>query len=116
MSLQVGPGRRRTLTVNGLTLTGTDGGGQPIYSTASKGTVIGRIDPKVRPDEINGPDSNPVISEYLAITAIPSGFSITERDTITDEDTTTYEVVGVATLYGATAPHHLELDLRRVEA
>ena len=115
MSLQVGPGRRRTLTVNGLTQTGTDGGGNPIYTSASKGTVIGRIDPKVRPDEINGPDLNPVISEYLAITAIPS-FTITERDTITDDDSVVYEVVGLATLYGATAPHHLEIDLRRVAA
>lgn len=116
MSLQAGPGRRRTLAVSGLTETGTDGGGNPIYSSASKGTVIGRIDPKVRPDEINGPDLNPIISEYLAITAIPSGFTITERDTITDEDSTAYEVVGLATLYGATSPHHLEIDLRRVAA
>ena len=116
MSLQVGPGRRRTLTVNGLTETGTDGGGNPIYTSASKGTVIGRIDPKIRPDEINGPDLNPVISEYLAITAIPSGFTINERDTITDDDSTAYEVVGIGTLYGATSAHHLEIDLRRVAA
>lgn len=116
MSLQSGPGRRRTLTVNGLTQSGTDGGGQPTYTSATKGTVKGRIDPKVRPDEVNGPDLNPVISEYLAITTIPSGFTITERDTITDEDSTVYEVVGIGPLYGATSLHHLEFDLRRVTA
>ena len=116
MTLGSGPGRNRTLTVNGMTESGTDGGGNPIYTSAAKGTVIGRIDPKVRPDEINGPDLNPVISEYIAITALPSGFTITERDTITDSDSTTYEVVGLATLYGARAAHHLEIDLRRVAA
>ena len=105
----------RTLTVSGLTQTGTDGGGQPIYTEAPKGTVKGRIDPKVRPDELDGPDLNPVISAYLAITAIPS-FSITERDLITDDDGTEYEVVGLATLYGRVNPHHLEIDLRRVTA
>ena len=116
MSLQSGPGRNRTLTVSGLTQTGTDGGGNPIYTSSSKGTVVGRIDPKVRPDELNGPDLNPVISEYLAITAMPVGFSIGERDTITDDDGVAYEVVGLATLYGRSAPHHLEIDLRRVAA
>lgn len=117
MSLGAGPGRNRTLTVTGLVDTGTtDGGGNPIYTTTSKGTVIGRIDPKVRPDELNGPDLNPIISEYVAITALPSGFTITERDTLTDEDSSVYEVVGMATLYGAQAAHHLEIDLRRVTA
>jgi hypothetical protein len=105
----------RTLTVNGQTQTGEDGGGNPTYSTAAKGTVRGRIDPKVQPDEINGPDLNPVISEYLAITAIPSGFTINERDTITD-GSTTYEVLGTATLDGRSVAHHLEIDLRRVAA
>jgi hypothetical protein len=105
----------RTLAVSGLTDTGqTDGGGNPIYSTASKGTVRGRVDPKVQPDEVNGADLNPVISEYMAITAIPS-FTISERDTITT-GSTTYEVLGVAVLDGRSVPHHLELDLRRVVA
>ena len=104
----------RTITVYGMTSTGTDGGGNPIYTETSKGTVKGRIDPKVRPDEINGPDLNPIISEYLAITTLPSGFEITERDVITDEDDSAYEVVGMAPLYGRSAPHHLEIDLRRI--
>ena len=106
----------RTITVSGLTDTGTtDGGGNPIYTEASKGTVKGRIDPKVRPDEVNGPDLNPVISEYLAITAMPVGFSIGERDTLT-ADGTTYEVLGIAELHGRAVAHHLEIDLRRVAA
>jgi hypothetical protein len=105
----------RTITVNGLTETGTDGGGNPIYTSASKGTVKGRIDPKVRPDEVNGPDLNPVISEYLAITAMPDGFTISERDTMT-ADGVEYEVLGTAVLYGRSAAHHLEIDLRRVAA
>lgn len=106
----------RTITVNGLTDTGTtDGGGNPIYTTGAKGTVKGRIDPKVRPDEVNGPDLNPVISEYIAITAIPSGFSIGERDTLV-ANSVTYEVLGVAELHGRANAHHLELDIRRVTA
>ena len=105
----------RTITVSGLTQTGTDGGGQPIYSSASKGTVKGRIDPKVQPDELNGPDNNPVISAYVAITAMPSGFTINERDTLT-ADGVTYEVLGLATLYGRASAHHLEIDLRRIAA
>ncbi len=106
----------RSIAVTGLTDTGTtDGGGNPIYTTSSKGTVKGRIDPKVRPDEVNGPDLNPVISEYVAITAMPSGFSIGERDTLT-ADGQAYEVLGVATLYGRAATHHLEIDIRRVTA
>ena len=40
----------KTITVTGLTQTGTDGGGQPIFTEASKGTVRGRIQPKVNPD------------------------------------------------------------------
>jgi hypothetical protein len=102
----------RTITVNGFTATGTDGGGQPTGTTASKGTVKGRIDPKVRPDEFNNADINPVISEYLAITAIP-GFDIVEADTLTS-DGETFEVVGVAILDGRSVPHHLEIDCRRV--
>ena len=114
MSLRAGPGRNRVLTVVGLTEAGTDGGGNPIYTESDKGTVIGRIDPKVRPDEINGPDLNPIISEYIAITTLPSGFEITERDVIADEDDSAYEVVGIGTLYGRSAAHHLEIDLRRI--
>ena len=105
----------RTITVNGLTETGTDGGGNPIYSSASKGTVKGRIDPKVQPDEVDGPDLNPVISAYVAITAIPDGFTVNERDTLA-ADGVTYEVLGTAVLYGRSQPHHLEIDLRRVTA
>lgn len=104
----------REITVNGFTASGEDGGGQPTGTFGSKGTVMGRIDPKVRPDELNGPDLNPVLSEYLAITAIPS-FDITERDQMTS-DGETFEVVGVATLDGRSVPHHLEIDLRRVIA
>lgn len=103
----------RTLTVTGLTQTGTDGGGQPIYSTTTKGTVLGRIDPKVRPDEVNGPDLNPTISEYRAITALPSGFEITTADSLTT-DGRTYQILGVASLDGRTNAHHLEIDLRRI--
>ena len=103
----------RTLDVGGWTETGTDGGGQSTGSFSSKGTVRGRIDHKVRPDEVNGPELNPVISEYLAITALPVGFDITERDTITD-GSDVYEVLGYARLDGRAAPHHLELDLRRI--
>lgn len=105
----------RTLSVTGFTSSGEDGGGQPIGSYTEKGTVRGRIDPKVRPDELNGPDLNPVISEYLAITALPIGFDITERDLLTD-DSTVYEVVGFASLDDKVQPHHLEIDLRRIVA
>ena len=103
----------KTITVTGLTQAGTDGGGQPIYTEASKGTVRGRIDPKVRPDERNGPDLNPTISEYRAITALPDGFSITTQDKLTS-DSQTYEVLGVAILDGRSAAHHMEIDLRRI--
>lgn len=105
----------RTITVNGLTATGTDGGGQSIYTSASKGTVKGRIDPKVQPDELDGPELNPVVSKYLAITALPAGFTIGERDTLTS-DSAVYEVLGVAELHGRASAHHLELDLRRITA
>ena len=103
----------KTITVTGLTQTGTDGGGQPIYTEASKGTVRGRIGPKVRPDEVNGPDLNPTISEYKAITALPAGFEITTDDTLT-ADSLTYEVLGVAILDGRANAHHMEIDLRRI--
>jgi hypothetical protein len=106
----------RSLAVTGLTDTGqTDGGGNPIYSNTAKGTVKGRIDPKVRPDEVNGPDVNPVISEYLAVTAMPVGFTISERDTMTS-DSEVFEVLGLAIMDGRTAPHHLEIDLRKIIA
>jgi hypothetical protein len=106
----------RSLVVTGLTDTGTtDGGGNPIYTNTTKGTIRGRIDPKVRPDEVNGPDLNPVISEYLAITELPSGFTVSERDTLTS-DAAVYEVLGVAELHGRAVAHHLEIDLRRVTA
>lgn len=105
----------RSLLVTGFGATGEDGGGQPTYTSSTKGTVKGRIDPKVRPDEMNGPDLNPVISEYMAITALPVGFTITERDTLTS-DAAVYEVLGIASLDGRAAAHHLEIDLRRVTA
>lgn len=105
----------RTIVVSGFTSSGEDGGGQPTGSFASKGTVKGRIDPKVRPDEVNGPDLNPVISEYLAITALPVGFTINERDTLTS-DSVTYEVLGIASLDGRSVAHHLEIDCRRLTA
>ena len=105
----------RSIAVTGLTSTTTDGGGNPIYTSSSKGTVKGRIDPKVRPDEVNGPDLNPVISEYLAITALPVGFSIGERDTLT-ADSQAYEVLGVAEMHGRSVAHHLEINLRKITA
>lgn len=105
----------RTLAVTGFTSSGDDGGGQPTGSYTSKGSVKGRIDHKVRPDEVNGPDLNPIISEYLAITALPVGFDITERDLLTD-DSDVYEVIGIANLDDKVVPHHLEMDLRKVTA
>jgi hypothetical protein len=105
----------RTLAVTGFVSTGEDGGGQPTGSFTSKGTVRGRIDHKVRPDEVNGPELNPVISEYLAITALPVGFDITERDLLTD-DTDVYEVLGIARLDDRVVSHHLEMDLRKITA
>ena len=94
-----------TITVTGRTQTGTDGGGQPIFTEATKGSVRGRIDPKVRPDEVNGPDLNPVISEYRAITELPSGFTISEWDKLT-ASALVYEVVGTAILDGRSLAHH----------
>lgn len=103
----------KTITVTGLTQTGTDGGGQPIYTETPKGTVRGRIDPKVRPDEVNGPDLNPTLSEYRAITSMPSDFSITTADTLT-ANSESYEVLGVAVLDGRVGSHHMEINLRRI--
>lgn len=105
----------RTITVNGLTSSGEDGGGNPTYTSASKGTVKGRVDPKVRPDELNGADLNPIVSDYLAITQIPVGFYINERDTLAT-GSITYEVLGIAVIDDRSVPHHLEMDLRRVTA
>lgn len=106
----------RELTVSGLTDTGqTDGGGNTIYTTTDKGTVRGRIDPQVSPTEVNGPDLNPVISDYLAITTIPSGFTISERDTLATGGVT-YEILGVSSVDGRIGPHHLEMHLRKVTA
>lgn len=102
----------KTITVMGVTQTGEDGGGQPVYTEASKGEIRGRVDPKVRPDEMDGPDVNPVISQYKAITSLPS-FDITTEDTLV-VGSDRYEVVGVSTLDGRTSAHHLELDLRRI--
>ena len=102
----------KTITVLGVTKSGEDGGGQPTFTEASKGTVRGRIDPKVRPDELDGPDLNPVISQYKAITSLPS-FAINTDDTLV-VGSDRYEVVGVATLDGRHSSHHLEIDLRRI--
>lgn len=105
-----------SLVVTGLVDTGeTDGGGNPIYTTTTKGTVDGRIDPITRPTEVNGPDLNPVIAEYLAITALASGFSIVESDTLTGDDGV-YEVLGVHTLHKRSGPHHHEINLRKITA
>ncbi len=103
----------RTLAVWGQTQTGEDGGGQPIFTDALKGSVLGRVDRRVNAEEVNGPDLNPVISDYLAITEMPSGFSITERDYIVADDGT-FEVLGSAPMDGRSASHHLELTLRKV--
>ena len=105
----------KSLIVSGLTDTGTtDGGGNPIYTEDAKGTVPGRIDHRVHPEEVNGPDLNPVISDYIAFTEIPS-FEITERDSLSD-DTGVYEILGVAPKEGRSTAHHLELTLRKVTA
>lgn len=103
----------KTLAVYGVTQTGTTGGGLPIYTDTLKGTVAARVDPRVRPEQVNGPDLNPVISEALAITALPAGFAITERDTVVD-GSDAYEVLGVHQLDGRVSAHHLELSLRKV--
>lgn len=108
----------REVTVVGRTQTGTDGGGQPIYTDVTRGTLRCRIDPqggrgRDAGEVVNGPDLNPVISDFLAITELPSGFEVAERDTLTD-DTGAYEVLGVATLDGRAVAHHLQLTLRRI--
>ncbi len=108
----------KTLVVTGRTLAGEDGYGQPIYTEATKGTVRGRVDPKAgrgrdSAEVVNGPDLNPVISDFTAITELPFGFEIEERDTLTD-DTGAYEVLGVASLDARTAAHHHEINLRRI--
>ncbi len=103
----------KAITVTGLTQTSVDGGGQPIFTESSKGTVRGRIQPRIRPAEVDGPDLNPTISEYLAITELPGGFSITTSDKLTS-DSETYEVLGVGVLDGRVNSHHLEINLRRI--
>lgn len=107
----------KTIAVYGRTQTGEDGGGQPIYTDTLKGSVLGRIDPKAgrrgSAEVVNGPDLNPVVSDFLGITDLPVGFTIIERDTLTDT-TGAYEVLGVATLDARANAHHLEFNLRRV--
>lgn len=108
----------QALAVYGRTQTGEDGGGQPIYADVLRGTVLGRVDSKGgrgrnTTEVVNGPDLNPVISDFSAYTDLPSGFSIIERDTLVD-DTGAYEVLGVLTSHGFSEPHHLELTLRRI--
>jgi hypothetical protein len=107
----------KTLTVNGRTVTGEDAWGQSTVTSPLRGTVRGRIDPQggkgQQNEVVNGPDLNPIISDFLAITELPSGFEIVELDTITD-DTGAYEVLSVAKLDGRLLPHHLQINLRRV--
>ena len=108
----------KTLAVYSDTVTGEDAYGQPTSTETLKGTVLGRIDPKTgrgrdSAEVVNGPDLNPVISDYTGIVELPVGFTLVERDTITDENGA-YEVLGVATLDGRMAAHHLELNLRKV--
>lgn len=108
----------KTLVVVGRAQSGEDAYGQPTWSDVTRGTVRGRVDPKSgrgrsTAEVINGPDLNPVISDFVAITELPNGFEIEERDTLTD-DTGAYEVLGVASLDGRTAAHHLEINLRRI--
>ena len=110
----------KTLAVYADTVTGEDDYGQPTSSETLKGSVRGRIDPRGgsgrdATEVVNGPDLNPVISDYIAITELPSGFTLVERDTITDENGG-YEVLGVATFDGRTEAHHLEISLRKVTA
>jgi hypothetical protein len=108
----------KTIIVTGRTQTGEDGYGQPVYDQVERGTVRGRIDPKGgsgrdATEVINGPDLNPVISDFMAVTELPRDFSIVELDTLTD-DTGAYEALGVATLDGRSGAHHLEIKLRRI--
>jgi hypothetical protein len=110
----------KVIAVSGRTKTGTDGGGQPIYTIGLKGTVLGRVDPRGgrgrdAAQVINGPDLNPVISDYLAITEMPVGFTVSPRDEIsilTDD----FEVISVDPLDGRVSAHHLEIALRKVAA
>ena len=108
----------KTLVVTGYTQTGEDGGGQPIFDEVERGTIRGRIDPnggrgRDAGEVVNDANLNPVISDFTAITELPSGFDVLERDTIVD-DTGAYEVLGVASLEGRLAAHHLEIKLRRI--
>jgi hypothetical protein len=107
-----------TLVVTGRTQTGEDGGGQPIWADVVRGTIRGRVDPnggrgRDAAEVVNGPDLNPVISDFTAITELPSGFDVIERDTLVD-DSGAYEVLGVAELDARVAAHHLEIKLRRI--
>jgi len=108
----------KTLVVVGRTQTGEDGGGQPIWDDVTRGTIRGRVDPNGGRGQnvgevVNGPDLNPIISDFTAITELPAGFSVLERDTLTD-DSGAYEVLGVAELDGRLSTHHLEIKLRRI--
>lgn len=108
----------KTLLVTSYTQTGEDAFGQPVWADVERGTVRGRIDPqggrgRDGGEVVNGPDLNPVISDFLAITELPAGFEIVERDTITDEDGA-YEVLGVAHLDGRVSTHHLQITLRQI--
>lgn len=108
----------RVVTVVGRTRTGEDAGGQDVWADVTRGTLRCRIDPqggrgRDAGEVVNGPDLNPVISDFLAVTELPSGFEVVERDTLTD-DTGAYEVLGVATLDGRANAHHLQLTLRRI--
>lgn len=110
----------KVIAVSGRTKTGTDGGGQPIYTFALKGTVLGRVDPRGgrgrdAAEVVNSPDLNPVISDYTAITELPAGFEIDERDTLSIA-AGDFEILGVATLDGRIAAHHYEIALRKVVA
>lgn len=108
----------KLISVSGTTQTGEDGGGQPIFAEVLRGTVMGRIDPgggrgRNAVEVVNGPDLNPVISDFSAIVNLPDGFEIVERDTMTD-GTGAYEVLGVGTLDARSNAHHLEIRLRRI--
>jgi hypothetical protein len=103
----------KTITVTGVTQSGEDGGGQPIFTEATKGTVKGRIWAKTHPDEVNDANLNPTISEYEALTENPSGFEITTADKLTANGLI-YEVLSAHPVDGRSVAHHWELDLRRI--
>ena len=112
------PTLNQVITVQGRSQTGEDGGGQPIYEDVLRGVVAGRINARGgrgrnTQEVVNGPDLNPVISDFEGFTDIPAGFDILERDTVTD-DTGAYEVLGVSVVDAFTQAHHLELSLRRI--